>query len=135
MDFRLFFKNRFLRTTFGDFANFIENADYSQFKNTLKTNRSWYVPASLFNTQDKTIRKLFDTIDGSGFGKDAGGNPVNNHSGDKNEKLEINEIYDWIKYNYRVYKGSDISDEELSKMKMSDFMNYVEEFLNQGFEL
>ena len=135
MDFRLFFKNKFLRKTFGEFANSLDNSDYSKFKQTLKDNRSWYIPASLFNTQDKTIKKLFDTIDGSGLGKDSSGNLINNHSGSKNQRLEIQEMYDWIKYNYKLYKGSEISDEELSKMKMSEFMNYVEDFLNQGFEL
>ena len=134
MDFRFFFRNKFLRKTFGEFANSLNNSDYTKFKQTLKDNRSWYIPGSLFNTQDKIIKNLFDTIDGSGLGKDEAGNLINNHSGNKNDRLELKEMYDWIKYNYKIYMGKEISDEDLSNMKMSQFMEYVEDFLNKGFK-
>lgn len=134
MDFRFLFRNKFLRKTFGEFANSLNNSDYTKFKKTLKDNRSWYILSSLFEIHDKTIRNLFNAIDGSGLGKDEAGNLINNHSGSKNERLELEEMYDWIKYNYKIYKGEEISDEELSKMKMSQFMEYVEDFLNKGFK-
>ena len=38
MDFRLFFKNKFLRKTFGEFAASLENADYNKFKQMLTFN-------------------------------------------------------------------------------------------------
>ena len=135
MDFRLFFKNKFLKRSFADFANTLDNADYDKFKQTLKDNSSWYVPNSLFDKKDAVIRRLFNTIDGSGLGRDAQGNLINNYSGNKNSRLELKEMYDWIKYNYKIYKGKEISEEELANMKMSDFMNYVEDFLNKGFQI
>ncbi len=134
MDFRFFFKNKFLRKTFGEFAASLENADYNKFKQTLKDNSSWYVPGIIFKTKDKIIQGLFDKIDGCGLGRDLNGNLINNHSGNANNILELKEMYDWIKYNYKLYKGKEISDDELSKMKMSQFMEYVEDFLNKGFK-
>ena len=132
MDFRLFFKNKFLRKTFGDFVNTINNGDYSTFKSTLVKNSSWYVPASLFNKEDKVIQKLFNSIDGSSL---KNGNSDSFEYGTKNSKLESQELYDWVRYNYKHFTGKDISNEELYNMKMSEFMNKVEDFLNNGFEL
>ena len=132
MDFRLFFKNKFLRTTFGDFVNTLDNGDYSTFKRTLVKNSSWYVPASLFNKEDKIIQKLFNSIDGSSLNN---GNSDSFEYGEKNSKIESQELYDWVRYNYKQFKGKDITDEELSNMKMSEFMEYVVDFLNNGFEL
>lgn len=131
MDFRLFFRNKFLRTTFGNFAESLNDADYSKFKGTLKTNRSWYIPAGLFEAEDKTIQKLFDSIDGSIMSND----DKKFSRGEKNSKLEEKELYDWVKYNYKTFTGKEITDEELKNMKMSEFMSEVEDFLNNGFEL
>lgn len=130
MDFRLFFKNKFLRKSFGDVAQSLDNADYSTFKETLKTNSSWYVPSSIFNTHDKIIHQLFDSIDGTVLN-----NSGNNIHGEKNNQLEMQELYDWVRYNYKQFKGEDISQEKLENMTMSDFMSYVEDFLNNGFKL
>lgn len=129
MDFRLFFKNRFLKTTFGDFANSLDNSDYATFKNTLTSNRSWYVPASLFETEDKTFLKLFNSIDGTTLN-----DGIFENSG-KNKQIEQKELYDWVKYNYRQFKGKELSDDELKNMKMSEFMKNVEEFTQNGFKL
>ena len=129
MDFRLFFKNKFLKTTFGDFANSLNNADYTTFKNTLKSNKSWYIPASIFNSEDKTIHKLFDSIDGTQLKNGQ------NEYGEKNQQLELQELYDWVRYNYKQFKGKELTDEQLKNMKMSEFMKNVEEFTSKGFKL
>lgn len=129
MDFRLFFKNKFLRTTFGDFANSLNNANYATFKNTLKSNKSWYIPASIFNSEDKTIHKLFDSIDGTQLKNGQ------NKYGEKNQQLELQELYDWVRFNYKQFKGKELTDDELKNMKMSDFMKNVEEFTSNGFKL
>ena len=129
MDLRFFFKNRFLKQTFGDFAQKVNNDDYESFKTTLKENRSWYIPASLFNSEDKTFKQLFNSIDGSTMNQDTFS------YGQKNARLESQELYDWVKYNYKEFKGKDITDEELRNMKMSDFMKLVAEFVEKGFKL
>jgi len=134
MDFRFFFNNKFLKRTFGEFASSLDNSDYETFKDTLKKNRSWYIPASIFNTGDKTIHKLFDNIDGTTLKKDSE-KLIKDYSKGKNAKLEQSEIYDWVRYNYETFTGKKITDEELKNMKMSEFMKLVEEFLNNGFEL
>ncbi|MCR5265465.1 MAG: hypothetical protein K6E29_02595 [Cyanobacteria bacterium RUI128] len=130
MDFRLFFKNNFLKKPFSYFANSLDDADYTRFKDTLKKNSSWYVPNSVFNSHDKIIHKLFDSIDGTVLS-----NSGENIYGEKNNRLEKQELYDWVKYNYKQFKGKDISTEELENMSMSEFMNNVEDFLNNGYEL
>ena len=129
MDLRFFFKNRFLKQSFGDFAQRLDNSDYQTFKSLLANNSSWYVPTSLFNKEDKIIHKLFDSIDGSDM---SGG--VFEYK-ERNSKLEEKELYDWVKYTYKQVKGKDLTDKELSNMKMSEFMRIADEFVKNGFDL
>ena len=122
MDLRLFFKNKFLKRNFGDFVKLLDNSDYNQFKNVLKQNSSWYVPSSIFDAGDKDIKELFDSIDGSTMTAGTFGNKS------KNSTLEEQELYDWVKFNYKQFKNKDITDNDLKNMSMSEFMEIANDY-------
>ena len=122
MDLRLFFKNKFLKRNFGDFVKLLDNSDYNQFKSVLKQNSSWYVPSSIFDAGDKDIKELFDSIDGSTMTAGTFGNKS------KNSTLEEQELYDWVKFNYKQFKNKDITDNDLKNMSMSEFMEIANDY-------
>lgn len=133
MDFRFIFGKRFLKRSFGDVASSMDGYSCAQFRQALKDNSAVYIPNCVFNSKDVDL--LFNAIDGTKIERDLSGNFSSSVPQAKNNRIERQELVDWVKMNYETFTGKRISDEELTAMPMSRFMSVVEEMLNNGYKL
>lgn len=133
MDLKLLFGRKFLKKSFGEVSSNLDNVDCTQFRQALKDNSAPLIPNRLFNA--KVVDELFHKIDGTEIKRDSVGNFSSAVPHEKNDRLEQQELVDWVKMNYETFTGKKISDNELMSMSMAKFMGIVDEMLDNGYEL
>ena len=130
MGFDIFIKNEFLNQSIGQFTDKMGMMSKVDICNVIVQNKSWYVSKSvmrkaLANNEDK-VSSIFKKIDGRVLNSDAildGRETTEVRRAD--DLLEKQEIFQLVKDYYRQEKNVRLSDEEVSKMKMSEFIEII----------
>ncbi len=133
MDFDIYVKNKFLNKTMGEFTSEYKYATYNDIENIIMNNKSWYVPNSFIKKGRPIIESIFNSIDGRVLNKDQlrkklTTTPVRH----KDNLIEKAEIYQLIKDYFHCEKSIDLTNEQVSKLKIKDFLDIIVVFLEKS---
>ncbi len=113
MDYKKFIKNNFLNQTIGSYSDNFCNANYQKVEKEFSNCLVWFVPRKVVTSNRQTIHTIFDHIDSLKK---------------KNGLIEKDEIYILVKQYYSEVKHQNVTDEQISQMKMStivDVLGYI----------
>ena len=130
MGFDIFIKNEFLNQSIGQFTDRMGMMSKDDVCDVIVKNKSWYVSKSVMRkalaANDDKVSSIFKKIDGRVLNRDAifdGKESVEVRRADN--LVEKQEIYQLVKDYYREKKDVRLTDEEVSKMKMSEFIEII----------
>ena len=130
MGFDIYIKKEFLNQPIEQFTNSAGLLSKKDVCDIILANKSWYVPKSIMKKalkeNDDKVTSIFNKIDGRILNNDAildGKETVEIRRTDN--LVEKQEIYQLIKDYYRENKEIRLSNEEVSKMKMSELIDII----------
>ena len=103
-----FVKNSFLNKPLGEFTQELGNANFNKVMNVIKTNKSIYTPNKAIKHYTPEIYTVFRVV----------GNSIT-----KDNKIDRAEIYNFVKGYYNKVKHQNLTDEQISNLKIADLLD------------
>lgn len=105
-----FIKKSFLNQSVSAFSENLGNADFNKVMSVIKNNKTILMPSKLLNNNKDAIYSVFDAI---------------SNSITQDNRVDKNEIYDFIRGYYNKVKKQEISDEQISKLRVLDLLDIL----------
>ena len=126
MDYTLFVKNSFLKTSIGDFSQNFDKTDYKGFERIVTKNTVLGMGKIAVRVCRKNVKSVFDKVDGI---------PIETG---KNTKPDVrvdgfvdkDEMYQLIKNSYESVMGEKITKDQISKLTIREAVDLVIDFWN-----
>ena len=103
-------KNDFLNKPLGVFTQELGNANFQKVMNIIQNNKSVFVPNKAIKRYTPEIQSVFKIF----------ANSVT-----RDNKLDQNEIYSFVRGYYRAVKKQNITDKQISELKTLDLLDII----------
>jgi hypothetical protein len=105
-----FIKKTFLNQSVSALSDNLGNADFNKIMFVIKNNKTFLMPSKLLNNNRGTIYSVFEAV---------------SNSITQDNRVDKNEIYEFIRGYYNKVKKQDISDEQIGKLRVLDLLDII----------
>jgi hypothetical protein len=105
-----FIKKSFLNQSVSTLSDNLGNADFNKIMFVIKNNKTFLMPSKLLNNNRGTIYSVFEAV---------------SNSITQDNRVDKNEIYEFIRGYYNKVKKQDISDEQIGKLRVLDLLDII----------
>lgn len=105
-----FIKKSFLNQSVSALSDNLGNADFNKIMFVIKNNKTFLMPSKLLNNNRGTIYSVFEAV---------------SNSITQDNRVDKNEIYEFIRGYYNKVKKQDISDEQIGKLRVLDLLDII----------